>query len=32
MDYLLSRENDAHESAMMHVARSVVVINIKLSL
>ena len=27
MDYLLSRENDAHESVMMRVARSVAVID-----
>ena len=31
MDYLLSRENDAHESEMMRVARSVAVIDIKLN-
>jgi hypothetical protein len=32
MDYLLSRENDAQTFARVFVARSVVVINIKLSL
>ena len=30
MDYLLSRENDAHESAKMRVARSVAIVNISL--
>lgn len=30
MDYLLSRENDAHESAKMRVARSVAIVDISL--
>ena len=31
MDYLLSRENDAHESVRTRVARSVVIVYGKLS-
>ena len=30
MDYLLSRENDAHESVKMRVARSVAIVDISL--
>ena len=30
MDYLLSRENDEYESAMMRISRSVVVENVSL--